>query len=90
MFDYSSDCVSDLVGELQELQSGTNTSTAADLLKQGAGEFIFYFIFLCINGWRKKAIYKSLGLVRFLFLKVSYAHQVFTYLNKNTVKTLIT
>lgn len=30
--------VSDLVGELQDLQSGTNTSTAADLLKQGAGE----------------------------------------------------
>lgn len=31
--------VSDLVGELQELQqSGTNTSTAAELLKQGAGE----------------------------------------------------
>lgn len=29
--------VSDLVGELQELQSATNTSTAADLLKQGAG-----------------------------------------------------
>ncbi|RXN07761.1 tensin-2-like isoform X2 [Labeo rohita] len=27
----------DLVGELQELQSGSNTSTAADLLKQGAG-----------------------------------------------------
>lgn len=31
------DDVSDLVGELQELQSATSTSTAADLLKQGAG-----------------------------------------------------
>lgn len=29
--------ISDLVGELQEMQSATNTSTAADLLKQGAG-----------------------------------------------------
>lgn len=43
-------CVSDLVGELQVLQSGTNTSTAADLLKQGAGEFI-YFIYLFFHGW---------------------------------------
>lgn len=33
------DDISDLVGELQEMQSATNTSTstAADLLKQGAG-----------------------------------------------------
>jgi len=29
--------VPDLVGELQEIQSVTNTSTAANLLKQGAG-----------------------------------------------------
>lgn len=29
--------VSDLVGELQEIKSATSTSTAADLLKQGAG-----------------------------------------------------
>lgn len=29
--------VSDLIGELQEMQSATNTSTAAELLKQGAG-----------------------------------------------------
>ncbi len=29
--------VADLVGELQDMQSATNTSTAADLLKQGAG-----------------------------------------------------
>lgn len=29
--------ISDLVGDLQEMQSATNTSTAADLLKQGAG-----------------------------------------------------
>ncbi|XP_007249191.3 tensin-2 isoform X1 [Astyanax mexicanus] len=32
----------DLVGELQELQSGTNTSTAADLLKQGAACNVLY------------------------------------------------
>lgn len=30
--------VSDLVGELQEMQNVTNTSTVAELLKQGAGE----------------------------------------------------
>lgn len=30
--------VSDLVGELQEIQNVTNTSTVAELLKQGAGE----------------------------------------------------
>lgn len=30
----------DLVGEMQELQSGTNTSTAAELLKQGAGKHL--------------------------------------------------
>lgn len=36
--------VSDLVGELQEMQNVTNTSTVAELLKQGAGEkrlFVF-------------------------------------------------
>ncbi|XP_062400968.1 tensin-2-like [Sardina pilchardus] len=32
----------DLVGELQELQSGTSTSTAADLLKQGAACNVLY------------------------------------------------
>ncbi|MCJ8729131.1 hypothetical protein PDJAM_G00102720 [Pangasius djambal] len=32
----------DLVGELQELQSGTNTSTAAELLKQGAACNVLY------------------------------------------------
>ncbi|XP_019942689.2 tensin-2-like isoform X1 [Paralichthys olivaceus] len=32
----------DLVGELQEMQSATNTSTAADLLKQGAGCNVLY------------------------------------------------
>ncbi|XP_031424116.1 tensin-2-like isoform X1 [Clupea harengus] len=32
----------DLVGELQELQSGTHTSTAADLLKQGAACNVLY------------------------------------------------
>ncbi|XP_067316086.1 tensin-2 isoform X4 [Pseudorasbora parva] len=32
----------DLVGELQELHSGTNTSTAADLLKQGAACNVLY------------------------------------------------
>ncbi|XP_022058641.2 tensin-2-like isoform X1 [Acanthochromis polyacanthus] len=32
----------DLVGELQEMQSGTNTSTAADLLKQGAACNVLY------------------------------------------------
>ncbi|XP_051568955.1 tensin-2-like isoform X3 [Myxocyprinus asiaticus] len=32
----------DLVRELQELQSGTNTSTAADLLKQGAACNVLY------------------------------------------------
>nr|XP_021327488.1 tensin-2 isoform X1 [Danio rerio] len=32
----------DLVGELQDLQSGTNTSTAADLLKQGAACNVLY------------------------------------------------
>uniref|UniRef100_A0A8C1S3L7 SH2 domain-containing protein n=1 Tax=Cyprinus carpio TaxID=7962 RepID=A0A8C1S3L7_CYPCA len=32
----------DPVGELQELQSGTNTSTAADLLKQGAACNVLY------------------------------------------------
>ncbi|XP_016400736.1 tensin-2-like [Sinocyclocheilus rhinocerous] len=32
----------DLVGELQELQNGTNTSTAADLLKQGAACNVLY------------------------------------------------
>ncbi|XP_050969505.1 tensin-2 isoform X2 [Labeo rohita] len=32
----------DLVGELQELQSGSNTSTAADLLKQGAACNVLY------------------------------------------------
>ncbi|XP_054877667.1 tensin-2-like isoform X2 [Poeciliopsis prolifica] len=32
----------DLVGELQEMQSATNTSTAADLLKQGAACNVFY------------------------------------------------
>ncbi|TRY85972.1 hypothetical protein DNTS_021020 [Danionella cerebrum] len=32
----------DLVGELQEIQSGTNTSTAADLLKQGAACNVLY------------------------------------------------
>ncbi|XP_028301698.1 tensin-2-like isoform X2 [Gouania willdenowi] len=32
----------DLVGELQELQSATNTSTAADLLKQGAACNVLY------------------------------------------------
>ncbi|KAK1902023.1 Tensin-2 [Dissostichus eleginoides] len=34
--------VSDLVGELQEMQSATNTSTAADLLKQGAACNVLY------------------------------------------------
>ncbi|KAI4827713.1 hypothetical protein KUCAC02_031086 [Chaenocephalus aceratus] len=34
--------VSDLVGELQEMQSSTNTSTAADLLKQGAACNVLY------------------------------------------------
>ncbi|XP_069013906.1 tensin-2-like isoform X1 [Embiotoca jacksoni] len=32
----------DLVGELQEMQSATNTSTAADLLKQGAACNVLY------------------------------------------------
>ncbi|KAM9758384.1 tensin-2-like isoform 2-T2 [Menidia menidia] len=32
----------DLVGELQEIQSATNTSTAADLLKQGAACNVLY------------------------------------------------
>uniref|UniRef100_A0AAY4EH90 Tensin 2b n=1 Tax=Denticeps clupeoides TaxID=299321 RepID=A0AAY4EH90_9TELE len=32
----------DLVGELQELQGGTNTSTASDLLKQGAACNVLY------------------------------------------------
>ncbi|KAF7656166.1 hypothetical protein LDENG_00045760 [Lucifuga dentata] len=32
----------DLVGELQEMESGTNTSTAADLLKQGAACNVLY------------------------------------------------
>ncbi|XP_063071484.1 tensin-2-like isoform X2 [Engraulis encrasicolus] len=32
----------DLVGELQELQTGTSTSTAADLLKQGAACNVLY------------------------------------------------
>ncbi|KAI4900735.1 hypothetical protein NFI96_014371, partial [Prochilodus magdalenae] len=32
----------DLVGEMQEMQSGTNTSTAADLLKQGAACNVLY------------------------------------------------
>ncbi|XP_072540507.1 tensin-2 isoform X2 [Salminus brasiliensis] len=32
----------DLVGEMQDLQSGTNTSTAADLLKQGAACNVLY------------------------------------------------
>lgn len=31
--------LSDLVGEVPEVQPVTNISTAADLLKQGAGEF---------------------------------------------------
>ncbi|XP_020559217.1 tensin-2 isoform X1 [Oryzias latipes] len=34
--------VADLVGELQEMQSTTNTSTAADLLKQGAACSVLY------------------------------------------------
>lgn len=36
--------VSDLVGELQEIKSATSTSTAADLLKQGAG-----WGFMCLD-----------------------------------------
>lgn len=31
--------LSDLIGEVQEVQPVSNISTAADLLKQGAGEF---------------------------------------------------
>lgn len=49
-------CVSDLVGDLQELQSGTNTSTAADLLKQGAGEFDLFDLFIFTDGYWGKTI----------------------------------
>lgn len=38
--DSSASCtLSDLIGELPEVQPVSNISTAADLLKQGAGEF---------------------------------------------------
>lgn len=46
----------DLVGELQELQSGTNTSTAADLLKQGAG----WFCVLCSVSMQVATLYASI------------------------------
>lgn len=39
--------VSDLVGELQEMQNASNTSTVAELLKQGAGRTQNCFCSLC-------------------------------------------
>lgn len=59
--------VSDLIGELQDMQSGTNTSTAADLLKQGAGKNMLCFVcnvemlhclhFVKVVGEKKVCIY---------------------------------
>lgn len=55
IFNHSDNCLTadcdllDLVGELQEMQSPTNTSTAADLLKQGAGRTWAYSFYSFLN-----------------------------------------
>lgn len=53
--------VSDLVGELQETQNVTNTSTVAELLKQGAGEEKLFVFLLHMTHQLQFSLFPSRG-----------------------------
>lgn len=73
--------VSDLVGELQEIKSATSTSTAADLLKQGAG-----WSWMCIDSHLQTLLSSAPNVYTHLYFLSSHK-QACNVLYLNSVET---